>query len=247
MAGGQISPSPIDFHRRPYNTIAVPCERVKVFRYGTFYQGILPGAHVFIHKCLLLSFSALMLLVGQQEGHPSEWWGAGMVICLLMSLPLTVSWSRLVLPFWYWITRVVQEKGPLNVCVCVCLLHPKPDVEPFCITVPNFMKIGQAVAEIAVFRFFQCGRRRLGFSNIWNLGWKRLFTPTLRFWGFDPLNGAHINAAPSPCCATQRETTKHWFRCIDQRQQLQMKKWRGSTKTCLKQLKNKSPRGTCCS
>jgi len=32
------------------------------------------------------SFSALMLLVGQQEGHPAckktEWWGAGIVICL---------------------------------------------------------------------------------------------------------------------------------------------------------------------
>jgi len=27
-AGGQISPSPIDFHRRPYNTLALPCERV---------------------------------------------------------------------------------------------------------------------------------------------------------------------------------------------------------------------------
>jgi len=52
-------------------------------------------------------FSAVMLLVGQQEGHPvckkTEWWGAGMVICLeqgadlhtarLMPLPLTVSCS----------------------------------------------------------------------------------------------------------------------------------------------------------
>ena len=28
VAGGQISPSPIDFHRRPYNTLARPCERV---------------------------------------------------------------------------------------------------------------------------------------------------------------------------------------------------------------------------
>ena len=28
MAGGQISPFPIDFHRRPYNTLALPCERV---------------------------------------------------------------------------------------------------------------------------------------------------------------------------------------------------------------------------
>ena len=28
VAGGQISPSPIDFHCRPYNTLALPCERV---------------------------------------------------------------------------------------------------------------------------------------------------------------------------------------------------------------------------
>ena len=28
VAGGQISPSPIDFHRRPYNTVALPCDRV---------------------------------------------------------------------------------------------------------------------------------------------------------------------------------------------------------------------------
>ena len=54
------------------------------------------------------AFSALMLLVGQQEGHPVckkiEWWGAGMVICLergtdlhmaqLMLLLLTVSCSN---------------------------------------------------------------------------------------------------------------------------------------------------------
>jgi len=29
--------------------------------------------------------------------------------------------SRLVLPFWYRLTRVVPEKGPLNGCVCVCV------------------------------------------------------------------------------------------------------------------------------
>ena len=28
VAGGQISLSPIDFNRRPYNTLALPCERV---------------------------------------------------------------------------------------------------------------------------------------------------------------------------------------------------------------------------
>jgi len=36
-------------------------------------------------KCLF-AFSALMLLVGRQEGHPdgkkTEWWGAGVVIWL---------------------------------------------------------------------------------------------------------------------------------------------------------------------
>jgi len=51
------------------------------------------------------AFSALTLLAGRQEGHPNykktEWWGAGVVICLergadlhmaqLMPLPLTVS------------------------------------------------------------------------------------------------------------------------------------------------------------
>ena len=35
---------------------------------------------------LHFTFSALTLLVGRQEGHPAckktEWWGAGMVICL---------------------------------------------------------------------------------------------------------------------------------------------------------------------
>jgi len=35
---------------------------------------------------IFCAFSALTLLVGLQEGHPvckkTEWWGAGMVICL---------------------------------------------------------------------------------------------------------------------------------------------------------------------
>jgi len=76
------------------------------------------------------AFSALMLLVGRQEGHPAckktKWWSAGVVICLerdvdlhmaqLMPLPLTVSCFS---PFWYRPTRVVLDKGSLNRCVCV--------------------------------------------------------------------------------------------------------------------------------
>ena len=37
-----------------------------------------------------------------------------------VSLSLASVKSRLVLPFWYRLTRVVPEKGPLNGCVCVC-------------------------------------------------------------------------------------------------------------------------------
>jgi len=37
-------------------------------------------------QLLQFAFSALMLLVGRQEGRPAckktEWWGAGVVICL---------------------------------------------------------------------------------------------------------------------------------------------------------------------
>jgi len=48
---------------------------------------------------------------------------ANLHMAQLMPLPLTVSCFskiRLVLPFWYRLTRVVLEKGPLNGCVCVC-------------------------------------------------------------------------------------------------------------------------------
>ena len=38
-----------------------------------------------MNKDYFITFSALTLLIGQQEGHPAcknEWWGAGVVICL---------------------------------------------------------------------------------------------------------------------------------------------------------------------
>jgi len=52
-------------------------------------------------------------------------------ICQLMPLPLTVSCFskiQLGLPFWYWLTRVVPDKGPLNGCVCagVCVSGGTP-------------------------------------------------------------------------------------------------------------------------
>ena len=82
----------------------------------------------------ITAFSALTLLVGQQEGHPACKKLSGEVLawlsvwsevqtcispswCHCHSLSLASVKSRLVLPFWYWLTWVVPDKGPLNVCV----------------------------------------------------------------------------------------------------------------------------------
>ena len=45
--------------------------------------------------------------------------------CHCHSLSLASVKSRLVLRFWYWLTRVVLDKGPLNWCVCVCVSNNK--------------------------------------------------------------------------------------------------------------------------
>jgi len=83
------------------------------------------------------AFSALTLLVGRQVGHPAckktEWWGAGVVICLqrgadlhtaqLMPLPLTVScFSKIQIGFTCLVLAYPgsTEKGPLNMCVLTC-------------------------------------------------------------------------------------------------------------------------------
>jgi len=76
-----------------------------------------------------MAFSALTLLVGQQEGHlackKTEWWAAGMVICLergadlhmaqLMPLPLTVScFSKIQIAFTF---LVLAHRGsPSRIC-----------------------------------------------------------------------------------------------------------------------------------
>ena len=69
----------------------------------------------------VVAFSALTLLVSRQERHPACKKLSGGVLeqgaDLLMAQLASVK-SRLVLPFWYRLTWVVADKGPLKGCVC---------------------------------------------------------------------------------------------------------------------------------
>ena len=99
-------------------------------RRGNF--GVVP--HWNVLDCVI-AFSALTLLVGRQEGHPAYKKLSGGVLawlsvccevqtcirpswCHCHSLSLASVKSRLVLPFWYRLTRVVLDKGPLNGSLC---------------------------------------------------------------------------------------------------------------------------------
>ena len=91
--------------------------RCYVIMYYYYYYFLSPPA-----------FSALTLLVGWQEGHPAcKKLSGGVLVCLSAwsevqtciwpswchchSLSLASVKSRLVLPFWYRLTRVVPEEG----------------------------------------------------------------------------------------------------------------------------------------
>jgi len=95
-----------------------------------------------MNKCVYLgyvcmSFSALTLLVGRQEGHPackklsSGWWHGYLsgVRCrfaygpaddtathYLLLQQIQISFTRMVLLFWCRLTQVILGKWPLNEC-----------------------------------------------------------------------------------------------------------------------------------
>jgi len=104
-----------------------------------YTHGLQPAVKYTFTTWLPIDFSALMLLVGWQEGHPAcknwvlrctDWlYVSGDVqICIwpswchCHSLSFAPVKSRLVLPFWYWLTRVVPDKGSLNGCCCTTWL-----------------------------------------------------------------------------------------------------------------------------
>jgi len=84
-------------------------------------------------------FKVWFPLAGRQEGHPAckktEWWVAGMVICLeqgadlhmaqLLPLPLTVScFSEIQIGFTFLVPAHLGSPGKKAVkrmCVCVCV------------------------------------------------------------------------------------------------------------------------------
>ena len=108
------------------------------WRRGVLVSGVRRMNEVNPARRARLSFSALTLLVWRQEGHPAckklssevlAWFSVWSELqtcirpsrCHCHSLSLASLKSRLVLPFWYWLIRVVPDKGPLNGCVCVCV------------------------------------------------------------------------------------------------------------------------------
>ena len=78
-------------------------------------------------KPCLQCLDAVGWVAGRAFGpQKTEWWGAGIVVwsevqtctwptwCHCHSLSFASVKSTLVLPFWYRLTRVVPDKGPLN-------------------------------------------------------------------------------------------------------------------------------------
>ena len=139
-----------------------------------------------------VAFSALTLLVGQQEGHPACKKLTGGVLAWLSvwsevhtciwahyhSLSLASVKSRLVLHFWYRLTRVVLDKGPLNVCVCVCVCAinkwTRARYSRRAHTGPAQFK--GSVKHITVVRFVPRSRRS------WCGPWRWLGRPECRCW-----------------------------------------------------------------
>jgi len=138
LFGGQgIYPHKVFYHQ----CCQTPAVRKKCLCYACAMSDV-SHRHAHVLTLVYWSFSWLISVLwhcwlgGRKGIRPvkTEWWGTGMVMCLkrgvdlhmvqLMPLPLTFSCSsksRLVLPFWYWLTRVVlADKWPLNGCCCCC-------------------------------------------------------------------------------------------------------------------------------
>jgi len=118
----------------------------------SYVSGIIQKGVTDFHDILRTAFSALMLLIGRQEGHPAcktEWWGGGVVICLergadlhmaqLMPLPLIVfCFSKIQIGFIFLVPAHLGSPGkaPLNRCVSIQFC-----CRSFCMSVESFGKV----------------------------------------------------------------------------------------------------------
>jgi len=105
------------FHGLPDKQISRNWSLKKPIPYICALQSLQMQIHSLTY--LLGAFSALMLLVGQQEGHPACKKLSGGVLVLLsvwseVQTCIWPSWCQ-----WYRLTWVVPDKGPLNACVCM--------------------------------------------------------------------------------------------------------------------------------
>ena len=84
----------------------------------------------------------------------------------LMPLPLTVSCfskTQMVLPYWYRLTRLVPDKGPLSGCVHVCIYF----VDLFsCIAVSLFNKLTYLLTNAIRKEFRRPWRERVTSTSI---------------------------------------------------------------------------------
>ena len=96
--------------------------------YYYYYYSSVPSV---LWRCWLGGRKGIRPVKNWVMGYWREWvadcleWVADLHMAQLMPLPLTVScFSKIQIgfPFWHRLTRVVPDKGPLNVCVCVCVI-----------------------------------------------------------------------------------------------------------------------------
>jgi len=66
VAGGQIFPSPIDFHRRPYNTLALPCERV-IAGLGMSSVSVLSSVYLCVKSPAVIPSTRMMNVNGPRK------------------------------------------------------------------------------------------------------------------------------------------------------------------------------------
>jgi len=153
----------------------------------------------FLSQLLYCAFSALTLLVGQQEGHPAcKKLSGGMLAwlsvwsevqtcvrpswCHCHSLSFASVKSRLVLPVWY---RVVPEKGPLNGCMLlyfqsylfICLFTP---AEMHTMLQCSFLKT--VVQQQCKVQHSQTDREKCCLHTLWTYSLCRVPTPPGKSW-----------------------------------------------------------------